>query len=56
MFDQMCIPHLRVMARNSVDFPDPFSPMKKVMGVSNSRCGVVRNISRLNGYTLVDGY
>jgi hypothetical protein len=37
------------MALRSVDFPEPFSPMKNVTGQENSNTSLFRKISRLNG-------
>jgi hypothetical protein len=41
--------HLRAKASNRVDFPDPFSPTKKVIGEINFMLWVCLNTSMLKG-------
>ena len=46
---QMWIPQQRAMARSNVDLPLPFSPTKKVTGVSKSIAAPARSTRRLKG-------
>jgi hypothetical protein len=45
----MWTPHFLVMASSKVDFPDPFSPTKKAMGLLIVSSVEARRIGTLNG-------